>query len=134
WKPRRPRGKPLRPQKLKVRTLMTPIGDSLAREPAVERVLRQGYHIEHEFAAGTPFLEVGGSRDGRSVAYARFECDETRHQLIVDNVNVLPEHKRRGIANAMTICALRLTGYTKLQAGNKTDEGSAWLDQPNRPW
>jgi GNAT superfamily N-acetyltransferase len=103
--------------------------------PHVQKILAQGYSIESEPHPEDPrLLLFWVAHSGRPAASACFWFDrETRRQR-TEHICVYPGHQRKGIATALMLCAMSLTGCSPIPGAGQTEEGAAWWNQPRRPW
>jgi hypothetical protein len=84
----------------------------------------------HDF----PFLDLQARQKTESAGFARFELRHDEGTIVCQDVRVVPEHQRKGLANAFYVVAELLTGFCAVPSSNKTAEGKLLWGQPNRPF
>jgi GNAT superfamily N-acetyltransferase len=110
------------------------VDSQLASNPALQKVIQLGYEIKHKRENNRPFLRIEAFHGGRTVGFLCVEIVPALGQIHAENILVMPEHRRKGLADAMMVCAEQLTGLVIVRAANQTDEGRALWNRPNRPW
>jgi hypothetical protein len=96
------------------------IDSDMAGNPAVHKVFAFGYEIRYRREVKRPFLRIEAFHDGKSVGFLLIELITHKRTQQVDNIVVLPEHRRKGLANAMIVCAEVLTGLLTVPAAVQT--------------
>lgn len=114
---------------------LKPIDCYLASDPTVHKVYLLGYDIRYKFEVNRPFLQIKAFCGSRCVGNLSVEINKASGQIHADNILVMqPEHRRKGLASAMMVCAEKLTGLVMVPATNQIADGRALWDRPNRPW
>jgi hypothetical protein len=107
----------------------------LEADHTVQKAVARGCKIKHSFRSlDDKLLDFKVFNGGRPAAHATFSVIKPRKEIQAERVNVYPGHERRGVGNAIYVCAVKLTGYKPIPAANQTEEGRAFWNQPNRPW
>jgi hypothetical protein len=102
--------------------------------PTVQKICRLGYVVKYEFHKLLPNLSIYVYQDGLPVATACFQFDKPSRMQFTETIDVYAGHRRKGIANALMVCSIHLTGCKPKPASGQTNDGRAWWEQPNRPW
>jgi hypothetical protein len=110
------------------------LDDSFMQLWEVAKVSTLGYRISYEFNEHAPFLYMSVWLARQPVAQACFRFDKGTATQFTETIEVYDGHRRKGIANSLMVCAMRLTGCKPKPAANQSADGRAWWAQRNRPW
>ncbi len=113
---------------------MKPIPDELTGLEAVKKVLDQGYMIEYEFDDSLHAIRFQAKLRRFPVGSAAFYFSNESRTGHMERIAVYEGHRRKGIADAMMVCAKCLTKCEPVPAISQTAEGRAWWNRPNLPW
>lgn len=112
---------------------MQPIDQDLQRDPTVQRVYALEYEIRFKFRNGREYLDFQVSQNAQPAGFATFQVRSHSQEVSVEQIVVHRQHRRKGIANALAVCAGKLTGFN-LVSSQQTEDGTLWWNQPSRPW
>ncbi len=113
---------------------MEDLDDTLKRLPEVQRVIKRGYEIGYQFHDRQPTLYFRVFAGSLTAAFATFRFDKRRATQMAQTIFVVEPHRRRGIANALMICSIMLTGCRPIPTASLSPDARRWWTQPNRPW
>jgi hypothetical protein len=113
---------------------MNELDESTKKLPEVQIVNKLGYEISYHFHEKRPTLYFKVVFKGSAAAFATFRFDKTRKIQFTQTIIVVESHRRRGIANALMICSIMLTGCRPIPTASLSPDARAWWAQPNRPW
>jgi DNA mismatch repair protein MutH len=113
---------------------MQSIDERLKTDPTVRKVVAQGYEISYNFRPDGHYLDLGVTLNCLPVAQATFAVITPKAEIQNEHVHTNGRHRRHGLANAMYVCAEKITGFRIVPASNQTDDGRALWQQSKRPW
>ena len=102
--------------------------------PEVQKVSRIGYEIYYNFHNKQPTIRFHVVFKNLTAAIAIFRFDKRRATQLTQTIVVFESHRRRGIANALMVCSIRLTGCKPIPTASLSRDARSWWAQPDRPW
>jgi len=102
--------------------------------PAVQKVNKRGYEIYYKFHEQRPTIYFRVVVRTLTAALATVRFDKRRGTLFTQTIIVFESHRRRGIANALMICSIKLTGCKPIPTASLSKDARSWWEQPDRPW
>jgi hypothetical protein len=112
---------------------MKRIDKSLEADPTVQKAVAQGYEIRYSYQPDAFRLDFQLLHGGQAVGQAVFTVMPSQQVVQAELADVQPEHRRRGLASAIYVCAEKITGCTLIPGANQTEDGKAFWDRLHRP-
>jgi hypothetical protein len=113
---------------------MKELDEAIRNLPEVQKVRKLGCKIYYYFHEKQPTLDFRIVFEGMATALATFRFIEARGIQLVQTIIVVEPHRRRGIADALMTCSIRLTGCRPIPTASQSGDSRSWWAQPNRPW
>jgi hypothetical protein len=110
------------------------IDETIKGLPIVQKVDKRGYEIYYHFHEQRPTIYFRVVFQALTAALATVRFDRRRGTLFTQTIIVFESHRRRGIANALMICAIALTGCKPIPTASLSKDARSWWEQVDRPW
>ncbi len=102
--------------------------------PEVKKVNKLGYEIYYKFHQQQPTIYFRVVFRTLTAALATFRFDKRRGTQFTQTIIVFESHRRLGIANALMVCSIKLTGCRPIPTASLSPDARSWWAQPDRPW
>ena len=113
---------------------MNEIDEIMKGLPEVGKVSKRGYEIYYKFHEKRPTIYFRVVLKTLTAALATVRFDERRGTLFTQTIIVFEAHRRHGIANALMVCSIHLTGCKPIPTASLSTDARSWWAQPDRPW